>query len=285
MNWAKTFLLMGVLTALFVFIGRMWAGTHGMIIAFVLACGMNFFSYWFSDKLVLAMHRARPISESESPELYDMVDRLAHQGGIPMPKLYLVNMDTPNAFATGRNPEHAAVAVTSGLMRILNSGEVEGVIAHELSHVKNRDILIGTIAATMAGAIMFIASMARYAAIFGGASRDDDNRGGIGLLIVAIVAPIAALFIQMAISRSREYQADKSGAMMSGNPMGLANALLKLERGNELVPTETSPATAHMFIVSPLSGGFAGLFSTHPPIQDRVEKLEAMAHEMPNSRR
>ncbi|MBI2843772.1 MAG: zinc metalloprotease HtpX [Armatimonadetes bacterium] len=281
MNWMKTFLLMGALTALFMLIGNMFGGRSGMIFAFVLAAGMNFMSYWFSDKIVLTMYRAKPVSEAEAPDLYRTVEGLARQAGLPMPKLYVMQTDMPNAFATGRNPDHTAVAVTSGLMRMLNSEEIEGVIAHELAHVKNRDILIGTIAATMAGAIMMLASMARWAAIFGGSRGDDDEGGGaglIGLLAITILAPFAALVIQMMISRSREYLADSSGAQISGKPLGLANALLKLERGNELPHAEPAPATAHMFIVSPLSGrSISSLFSTHPPIKDRVAKLRAMS--------
>lgn len=277
MNWMKTFLLMGAMTALFVFIGRLVGGQSGMIIAFGLAVVMNFFSYWYSDKIVLAMYGAKPITESDSPDIHRMVNQLTHQAGLPMPRLYVIDNEMPNAFATGRNPDNAAVAVTTGLIRILDSGEVEGVIAHELAHVKNRDILIGTIAATMAGAIMILANMARFAAIFGGRSSDDEGNNPIALLAVVILAPIAALFVQAAISRSREYQADRSGAEISGKPLGLANALLKLERGNKTLPIEASPATAHMFIVNPLKGGMGSLFSTHPPIPERVARLEEMA--------
>lgn len=282
MNWIKTFFLMGVLTALFMGVGYGIGKFNGMLIAFFLAAVMNFAGYWFSDKLVLAMYRAQPLSESDSPQIYSMIDRLTHQAGLPMPKLYLIDTDMPNAFATGRDPNHAAVAVTSGLMRLLGSDEVEGVIAHELAHVKNRDILIGTIAATMAGAIMIFARMAQFAAIFGGMRSDDDDRGGgIGALLIAIVAAVAASLIQLAISRSREYQADYTGAKISGKPLGLANALLKLERGNELPHEEPVPATAHMFIVNPLNGGgLMSLFSTHPPIPERVARLQAIAREM-----
>ncbi len=281
MNWAKTFFLMAVLTMIFVVVGRLIGGQSGMIIALILAGLMNFVSYWFSDKMVLAMYRAKPISEQEAPQLYSSVDRLTRSAGIPMPRIYMIDTDMPNAFATGRNPEHAAVAVTSGLMRLLNSDEIEGVIAHELAHVKNRDILIGTIAATMAGAVMVLANMARWAAIFGG-GRDDDDRGNMFVLLaLSILAPLAAMLVQMAVSRSREYQADQTGAKVSGKPMSLANALLKLERGNKMVPAQVAPAMAHMFIVNPLRGGGIGtLFSTHPPIPDRVARLEAMANEM-----
>jgi heat shock protein HtpX len=279
MNWIKTFLLMGMMTAIIVLVGDLIGHTHGMVIAFVIAGAMNLVSYWYSDKIVLAMYRAKPVSETEAPQLYGMIERLTRQAGMPMPKLYLIDMDVPNAFATGRDPEHAAVAVTSGLMRILDQSEVEGVVAHELAHVKNRDILIGTIAATMAGAVMLLARMAQLAAIFGGGRSDDREGGGIGLLVVAIVAPIAALMVQMAISRSREFQADATGAQISGKPLNLANALLKLERGNEMIPGEVEPSTAHMFIVNPLHGGIGSLFSTHPPIPARVERLRAMAEQ------
>lgn len=285
MNSIKTFLLMTLLTGLIVGVGYVIGkgSINGMIIAFGIAVVMNFGSYWFSDKIVLAMYGAKPISESESPQLYSIIEKLTREAGLPMPKLYLINTDMPNAFATGRNPDHAAVAVTTGLMRILGSDEIEGVIAHELAHVKNRDILISTIAATMVGALMILARMAQFAAIFGGGSRNNDREGGnpIVVLVVALVSAVAAAMIQMAISRSREYQADFTGAQISGKPLGLAHALLKLERGNELVHAEPAPATAHMFIVNPLSGGgVMSLFSTHPPIPDRVAKLEAMAREM-----
>jgi len=270
---------MGTLTALLVLIGKWVAGTNGMILFLGLAGVMNFVSYWYSDKIVLKMYGAQPITETDSPQLYGMVERLTQQAGLPMPKLYLMNTDMPNAFATGRNPDHAAVAVTSGLMRILDRDEVEGVIAHELAHVKNRDILIGTIAATMAGAIMMIANWARFAAIFGGMSSDDDDGGSniLVVLIVSIVAAFAAFLVQMAISRSREFQADRTGAEITGHPLGLANALLKLERGNQLIQAEPVPATAHMFIINPLKG----MFSTHPSTEDRVARLQMMAQEMP----
>lgn len=282
MNMLKTGVLLVALTALIVFIGGLIGGTNGTIIAFAIALVMNLGSYWFSDKIVLTMYRAKPITEAEAPDLYSLVGRLTTEAGIPMPKLYAIPSEMPNAFATGRNPQHAAVAVTQGLLRILDRSEIEGVIAHELAHVKNRDILISTIAATLAGAIMMIARMAQFAAIFGG-GRDDREEGGggggmIGLLVAMIVAPIAALMIQMAISRSREYQADATGARISGKPLGLAHALLKLERGSQYVPSDANPATAHMFIVNPLrGGGVLSLFSTHPATADRVQRLEAMA--------
>jgi heat shock protein HtpX len=284
MNTLKTGFLMILMTALIVGIGSLFGHGHGVVIAFAFAVIMNVGSYWFSDKIVLSMYRARPVTEVEAPGLYSLVGRLATQAGLPMPKLYIVPNDMPNAFATGRNPQHAAVAVTDGLMRILDQSEVEGVIAHELAHVKNRDILISTIAATMAGAIMMASHMARFAMIFGGYGGRDRDRGGIGALVAIIVAPIAAMMIQFAISRSREYQADATGAQISGRPMGLANALLKLESASKYVPSTASPATAHMFIVNPLNGrGMMGLFSTHPPIQDRVQRLESIAREMGQS--
>jgi heat shock protein HtpX len=251
-----------------------------MLMALIFAGVMNFVSYWFSDKIVLAMYHAKEVSEAESPEFYGLVRQLTVQAGLPMPKVYIIPSDTPNAFATGRNPEHAAVAATSGILRILSREELMGVMAHELSHVKHRDILISTIAATVAGAITYLAHMAQWAAIFGGGrDRDDDGGGMLGLLVMAIVAPLAALLIQMAISRSREYDADKGGAAMSGNPLYLANALRKLESANRQLPMqEATPSSAHMFIVNPLSGGgLASLFSTHPPMEERVKRLEEMA--------
>lgn len=237
---------------------------------------MNFASYWFSDKIILKMYRAREVNESAAPELYGLVRRLATQAGLPMPKVYLIPGDQPNAFATGRNPEHAAVAITDGILRILNREELEGVIGHELAHIKNRDILIGTVAATIAGAISMLATMAQWAMIFGGGRNDDDEGGGIlSYLVMLIVAPIAAMLIQMAISRSREYLADEAGARIAGNPRSLASALRKLDAAAKRIPLQANPATAHMFIVSPLrGGGFASLFSTHPPMAKRVARLE-----------
>ena len=282
MNALKTGFLLAALTALLMLIGRMVGGPSGMIVAFGFALVMNAVSYWYSDKIVLAMYRAQPIGEADAPDLHAMVGRLTREAGLPMPKLYVVPGEMPNAFATGRNPNHAAVAVTEGLMRILDRSEVEGVIAHELAHVRNRDILISTIAATLAGAIMLLASMARWGAMFGGIGRsDDDNGGAVGLLAAALVAPLAALVIQMAVSRSREYQADATGAQISGKPLGLANALVKLENASKYVPSQASPATAHMFIVNPLRGGGVGsLFSTHPPIPERVNRLRTIAERM-----
>jgi heat shock protein HtpX len=278
-NIFKTGLLLAVLTAMLVVIGGAIGGQHGMIVAFVLALGMNFFSYWFSDKMVLAMYGARPIEEAQAPALYAMVRRLATRAQIPMPRVYMMESDTPNAFATGRNPEHAAIAVTEGIMRILDQDELEGVLAHELSHVKNRDVLISTIAATLAGAITYLAHMAQWAAIFGGGRRDDDEGGSspIAMIAMAIVAPIAAMLVQMAVSRSREFQADATGARLAGRTWGLSKALEKLQMAQQVVPMDANPATAHLFIVNPLSGrALMNLFSTHPPLEERIARLRAM---------
>lgn len=275
-NQFKTALLLAALTAFIIMIGGMFGGRQGMVIAFILAGGMNFFSYWFSDRVVLSMYRAQEVNESQAPELHAMVSRLSRNAGLPMPRVYIIPQDTPNAFATGRNPEHAVVAVTEGLMKLMNKAEIEGVLAHELGHIKNRDILIGTIAATMAGAIMMLASMARWTAIFGGGRGDDDNggMGGLGLIVMSLLAPIAAMVIQMAISRSREYLADTTGAAIAGRPEGLATALEKLGAYSQKRPMQANPSTAHMFIVNPLSGrSFQRLFSTHPPIEERVARL------------
>ena len=257
-------------------------GRGGLEIAFVFAIGMNFFSYWFSDKMVLRAYGAQPLDATSAPDLYAIVNELANAANIPMPRLYLIDSDTPNAFATGRNPKHAAVAVTRGIMRICTREELKGVIGHELSHVLNRDILISSMAATLAGVIMMVASMARWGAMFGGfGGRHENDRGGgiITLLATAILAPIAATMIQLAISRTREYQADASGAHLTHNPLLLANALRKLEAANERMPMQdATPATAHMFIVNPLSAeGMSRLFSTHPPIEERIRRLEQMA--------
>ena len=279
-NVFKTGLLLAVLTAMLVLIGGAIGGQQGMVIAFVIALAMNFFSYWFSDKIVLAAYGAKPIDEAEAPRLYAIVHRLATRAGIPMPRVYLVPSETPNAFATGRNPQHAVVAVTEGIMRILDEEELEGVLAHELSHVKNRDVLISTIAATLAGAITYLAHMAQWAAMFGGRSRDDEEGGSnpIAMILLAILAPIAAMLVQMAVSRSREFQADATGARVAGKPWGLAKALEKLQMANEAVPmADATPATAHLFIVNPLSGQtLMRLFSTHPPLEERIARLRAM---------
>jgi heat shock protein HtpX len=279
-NVFKTGLLLAVLTAMLVLIGGAIGGQQGMVIAFVIALAMNFFSYWFSDKIVLAAYGAKPIDEAEAPRLHAIVHRLATRAGIPMPRVYMVPSETPNAFATGRNPQHAVVAVTEGIMRILDEEELEGVLAHELSHVKNRDVLISTIAATLAGAITYLAHMAQWAAMFGGRSRDDEEGGSnpIAMILLAILAPIAAMLVQMAVSRSREFQADATGARVAGKPWGLAKALEKLQMANEAVPmADATPATAHLFIVNPLSGQtLMRLFSTHPPLEERIARLRAM---------
>jgi heat shock protein HtpX len=278
-NVLKTGLLLGVLTALFVLGGRAIAGEQGMIIGFVLAAVMNFVSYWFSDKIVLSMYGAQPVDEAQAPGLHAMVRRLATRAQIPMPRIYVIPSDTPNAFATGRNPQHAAVAVTEGIMRILDEDELEGVLAHELSHVTNRDVLISTIAATLAGAITYLAHMAQWAAFFGGRSRDDEEGGSnpIVMLLFAVLAPIAAMLVQLAVSRSREFQADASGARLAGRSYGLAKALEKIEVASHVEPMQATPATAHLFIVNPLSAqSFARLFSTHPPTEERIARLRAM---------
>jgi heat shock protein HtpX len=273
---------MGLLTVLLVFVGQWLGGQSGMVMAFGLAVAMNFFSYWFSDRMVLRMYKAQEVTKSDAPELVAIVEELAGRAGLPMPRVYVIPGDQPNAFATGRDPQHAAIAVTEGIMRTLSRDELRGVIGHELGHIKHRDILVGTIAATFAGAISMLANMAQWAMIFGGGTRSDDREGGgggIGALLMMIVAPIAALLIQMAISRSREYLADEAGAQIAGNPLSLANALRKINARVEEIPMNASPATAHMFIVSPLSGrGLASLFSTHPPAEERIARLEAMVY-------
>jgi heat shock protein HtpX len=277
----KTFLLMGVLTVLLVLVGRWLGGEGGMVVAFLFALVMNFGSYWFSDKIVLRMYNARELTQSDSPGLFELVHELATRAGLPMPRLYMIPGEQPNAFATGRDPQHAAVAVTEGIVQMLSRDELRGVIGHELTHVKNRDILIGTVAATMAGAISVLANMAQWALIFGGGRGSDDRDGGspLGGIVMIIVAPIAAMMIQMAISRSREFLADEGGARICGNPLSLANALRKLHARKEEIPMDAAPATAHMFIVNPLSGGgLMNLFSTHPPLEERVAKLEAMVY-------
>lgn len=280
MNKLRTTFLLALLTGLLVIAGGAIGGKSGMTVALIMAGVMNFISYWFSDKIVLKMYGAQEVTEAEHPEFFGMVRQLAVQAGIPMPRVYVIPSETPNAFATGRNPEHAAVAATTGIMRILTRDELLGVMAHELSHVKHRDILISSIAATVAGAITYLAQMAQWAAIFGG-QRDREGEGGgtFGMLAMAIVAPIAAMLIQMAVSRSREYEADRGGAAVAGNPLHLANALRKLHMANQRIPMDANPATAHMFIVNPLTGGgLQSLFSTHPPIEERIRKLEEMAY-------
>ncbi len=280
MNMVKTIGLMVFMTLLLVFVGAAIGGRSGMVFAFAMAAIMNVGAYWFSDKIVLRMYHAQPVTETEAPEVYSIVRGLVQKAGMPMPKVYIIPEDTPNAFATGRNPEHAVVAVTQGIMRILSREELAGVIAHELAHIRHRDMLTGTIVATIAGAISMLAQMAQWSMIFGGSRRDDDEGGSpIVALVMMIVAPIAAMIVQMAISRTREYEADKGGAQLAGNPSGLANALLKLEKGSQVIPMQDAkPATAHMFIVNPLTGGgLMNLFSTHPPIAERVKRLNEMA--------
>ena len=277
-NVFKTAILLALMTAMLVLIGGAVGGRQGMFIAFFMALVMNFVSYWWSDKIVLKMYGAQEISEAQAPGLYGMVHRLASKAQIPMPRLYLIPSDQPNAFATGRNPQHAVVAVTEGIMRILDDEELEGVLAHEISHVTNRDVLIGTVAATLAGAITYLAHMAQFAAIFGGRHHnDDDSPSPITMILMAVVAPIAALLVQMAVSRSREFHADATGARLCGRSWGLSKALEKLEMASHQVPMAANPATAHMFIVNPLSGqSFSRLFSTHPPIEERIARLRAM---------
>ncbi|GLI56689.1 protease HtpX [Propionigenium maris DSM 9537] len=277
MKTIKTFMLMSVMTLILLFFGNLLGGRSGMTIALIFSFGMNFFSYWFSDRMVLAMYRAQPLERDN--KVYQITERIARNVDLPMPKVYIINQSQPNAFATGRNPKNAAVAVTRGLLEILDDNELAGVIGHELGHVNNRDILIGTIAASMAGAISYLASMARWAAIFGGGRRDDDEGGNpIALIATAILAPLAAALVQMAISRTREYKADEYGAKAAGNALYLARALRKLEMWSKNIPFKANPATSHMFIVSPLSGeGMANLFSTHPSTAERIKRLEEMA--------
>ena len=282
MNQAKTFFLMVLLTIIFVALGSMIGGKNGAMVAFVIALVMNLVSYWFSDRIVLAMYSAREVSESEAPELYAVVTSLSQKASIPMPRVYMVEEDSPNAFATGRDPSHAVVAVTTGILRLLNRHELEGVLAHELSHVKHRDILVQTVAAAMAGAITMLANWARFAAFFGG-GRDSDEEGGgniFSVIIFSMIAAFAAMLIQLAISRSREYYADEGGAQLTGNPLYLANALRKLQTGIARVPMQdANPSTAHMFILNPFSAkGVMALFSTHPPTEERIARLEGMAH-------
>jgi len=274
-NYLKTTLLLGLLTGLIVLCGAVLGGKSGMLVALFVAAVLNFGSYWFSDRIVLASHRAKPVSEAEAPRLHAMLDGLCARAGLPKPKLYILPEKAPNAFATGRGPEHSAVAVTAGLLELMDQEETEGVIAHELAHVKHRDILISSVAATIAGAITLLAGIARWGAIFGGFGERDERGGGVlGMLAMAIFAPIAALVIQMAVSRSREYAADATGARIAGSPHGLASALGKLAAWNRRVPMHASAATSHLFIVAPLAGrGLAGLFSTHPPVEERIRRL------------
>jgi len=279
MNNIKTLVLLVSLTLILVWAGGALGGKQGMTMALIFALAINFFTYWFSDKIVLKMYGAREVTEAQAPDLYRIVRSLAHRAELPMPKVYIIDEGQPNAFATGRNPKHAAVAVTTGIMRILSEDELQGVIGHELAHVKHRDILISTIAATIAGAISYLAQMAQWAMIFGG-HRGDDEEGGspVAALVMMIVGPIAAMIVQMAISRSREYAADDGGAHIAGNPRSLAGALRKLHMASQKIPmVHANPATSHMFIVNPLSGGgILKLFSTHPPIEERIARLESM---------
>jgi heat shock protein HtpX len=280
-NTLKTTALLAALTVLFVLIGGMVGGEQGMVVAFLFAGLMNFASYWWSDRIVLWMYGAQEVTEAQAPQFHALVRRLAQGAGLPMPRVFIIPTDTPNAFATGRNPQHAAVAATEGILRILTPDELEGVMSHELGHVLHRDILISSIAATLAGAIMMLARMAQWAAFFGGGRSSDDDEGGaagiLGLVALAIVAPLAAMLIQMAISRAREYLADTAGARISRKPWALADALEKLERAATALPMDANPATAHMFIVNPLRGSSVlNLFSTHPPVAERVARLRAM---------
>jgi heat shock protein HtpX len=275
-NTFKTAFLLTALTLLLMFVGRIFGGQNGMLLALIFAAVLNFVSYFYSDKIALAMYRAQPVTREELPRAYQIVERLTQKIGIPMPKMYVIPNDSPNAFATGRNPEHASVAVTQGILNLLNDDELEGVLAHELGHVRNRDILISSIAATVAGAITYLAEMARWGMIFGGYERDRDNRGGGGFaaLFMLILAPVAAVLIQLMISRSREYQADESGAHYTGNPYALASALAKLDAYSKRLPLQATPSTAHLFIIQPFLGMSLGsLFSTHPPIAKRIERL------------
>lgn len=282
MNRLKTTLLLALLSGLLVFAGAAMGGRGGATMALFMAFIMNFVAYWFSDKIVLAMYRAKQVSEADAPALHRIVRNLATMAQIPMPKVYIMENPTPNAFATGRNPSHAAVAVTRGILNLLNEEELKGVIGHELSHVKHRDILVSTIAATIGGAISHLVYMAQWGMMFG---RDRDERdgsplGAIGAILMIVIAPLAAMLIQLAISRSREYLADEGGARLAGSPFPLANALRKLHQGARMIPMDANPATAHIFIVSPLTGsGFLSLFSTHPPIEERIARLEAMAYQ------
>lgn len=286
MNLFRTTLLLTVLTGLLLVAGQLLGGQTGMMFALVLAVVMNFGAYWFSDKIVLSMYGAQEVGPHDAPELYGIVQELARRGNLPMPRVYIIHNDTPNAFATGRSPEHAAVAATTGILRILSREELAGVMAHELAHVQHRDTLISAIAATIAGAISMLANMAQWALIFGMGRQNGQENGGsvLGTLVMMLLAPIAAALIQMAVSRTREYAADARGAALCGNPLWLANALRKLELGNRRIPmhqAESNPATAHLFIVNPLQGSsLANLFSTHPPIEERVRRLEEMAYQM-----
>jgi heat shock protein HtpX len=270
-----------------VWVGQLLGGTQGMLIALLLAAGMNFFSYWYSDKIVLRMYRAREVGPREHPELYQVVEMLARNAEVPMPRVYIIPQDSPNAFATGRNPEHAVVAVTEGLLKLMDRNELTGVLAHELAHVRNRDILIGSVAATISGAIMILATMARWSAFFGGGSSDEEGGGlgAVGLIVMSVLAPLAAMVIQMAISRSGEYRADATGARFAGHTEGLASALEKLGQYSRRLPLHANPSTAHMFIVNPLTGKkLTHLFSTHPPLEERIARLRGGPANTPSGR-
>ncbi len=285
-NQLKTTLLLGLMTVLIMLVGQALGGTNGLLFAFIFAAAMNFFSYWFSDKIVLRMYRAQEVTAQQAPELYEIVSTLARKAELPMPRVFIIPQEAPNAFATGRNPEHAVVAVTQGLLKLMTHDQIMGVLGHEMAHVKDRDILIGSVAATMAGAIMLLANMARWGALFGG-FRSNDNEGGsgiLGLIVMSIVAPIAAVIIQMAVSRSREYEADRVGGRLAGNNENLASALEKLGSYSRQLPMQASPSTAHMFIVNPLSGrAMMNLFSTHPPIEERVARLRGTPPPQPGA--
>jgi heat shock protein HtpX len=275
MNMFKTAILLTGLTLLLVFAGEYFGGEDGALLAFAVAAAMNFFSYFYSDKLALRMYRAQPVTREQLPRVYEVVERLTQRAGIPMPKIYVLPTESPNAFATGRNPQHASVAVTHGILELLNDDELEGVLAHELSHVRNRDILTSSIAATLAGAITILARMAFWFGAMGGGDRRDREGGGLGAIFMLLLAPLAAMLIQLWVSRTREYEADASGARMTGNPYGLASALEKISGESRRVPLLASPNSAHMFIIAPLLSGqsFANLFSTHPPVQARIQRL------------
>lgn len=277
MNTVKTAFLLTILTLVLLLIGEYFGGRNGLVIALIIAAGMNFFSYFYSDKLALAMYRAQPVTREELPRAYQVVERMTQRMGLPMPKMYVIPTESPNAFATGRNPQHASVAMTQGILRLLNDDELEGVLAHELGHVKNRDILTSSVVATIAGAITMLARMGWWAGLFGGYGGGDerDRDSGFGAIFMLILAPIAAMLIQLAISRAREYQADATGAHITGNPYALASALRKLDGYSKRLPMAASPSTAHLFIVAPLlsAASFANLFSTHPPIAKRIERL------------
>jgi heat shock protein HtpX len=281
-NTFKTTLLLTALTLFLLLMGQIFGGERGLIIAFAIAVAMNFISYFYSDKIALKMYRAQPVTREQLPRAYDVVERLTQKMGIPMPKMYVIPTESPNAFATGRNPQHASVAMTEGILNLLDDEELEGVLAHELGHVRNRDILISSVAATLAGAITMVARMGYFASLFGMGGDREEGEGGFVALLMLILAPIAATLIQLAISRSREYQADATGAQLTGNPYALANALRKLDAYSKRIPMKASPSTAHLFIVAPLLGGasFANLFSTHPPIAKRIERLTGRPAEL-----